>query len=434
MKSLFTFLLVAVYAVASSAATTVGGGIYANTTWSASMGPYIIASNLVIFDDATLTIEPGVEILVDSNLGIEVRGRLHVLGTDEKKITIRGNTSSEYWAFWKGIVFIGTTPGAKTLQANFNHCNIYNAHTCFDLNIAYQGPYVFKNCNFDHNMNINEDGGMGGMLFDACTFRNGRNALSWFQFGGRISNCLFEYNEFAVLGSDSLINCVFRHNTVAAEPYGYTYGCEFSNNKLAVKNLFNSENNTFIHNKISNNETGMEIWSCFDNVIITHNEICGNEHYNIKMNTKNPCNLANNCWCSTDSVNIRSKIYDGYTDLNQGLVNFTPFKTICEPTSIPQPQPNAPAEMEVSVFPNPSPAGTALRLQSPADAAITDIHVVNLLGETIGHSMTPPSNSTMIQSQVNSYILELQNTEPGIYFIHMDLQNGEKAVKKISVY
>ena len=48
----------------ADAQTTVSGGIYTYTTWTLANSPYLMTNNIVVFPGVTLTIEPGVEVLI----------------------------------------------------------------------------------------------------------------------------------------------------------------------------------------------------------------------------------------------------------------------------------------------------------------------------------------------------------------------------------
>ncbi|MES2621463.1 MAG: T9SS type A sorting domain-containing protein, partial [Bacteroidota bacterium] len=65
------------------------------------------------------------------------------------------------------------------------------------------------------------------------------------------------------------------------------------------------------------------------NLNITCNKICNNTFYNLQhgRNFGSNSNISNNYWCTTDSALIASKIYDGYDNINFGLVSFIPVDT-----------------------------------------------------------------------------------------------------------
>lgn len=409
----------------SQTPTPIGGGVYNDITLTAASSPYLMTSDMVVFNDATFTLEEGVEILVDSNRKLEVRGRLVVKGTEDNRVVIRGNTTTNNKIFWRGIVFIATEVGTNKAQADFQYCDISNARECLNFDIAYQGPYTFRNCNFTYNKKVNTDGGAGGMLFDGCLVQNNDVGFEHFQFGGTISNCVIDGNTIGVDGSDKLINCKLTNNDIALRPYGITTNCEIVNNKVGVEAMFNSVNNTFVGNKVKNNTTGVSIQTYFNGYInFTENEICDNTEYNIVLQSANPCNLANNCWCTTDSVAIRSKIYDGYTDITRGLVNITPFKTSCSTTSIPNPGPAKPGQASVVLFyPNPIAAGSVMQIET--SSSIRHFNMADMMGRVV--------NVSLASQGYNHYTIDLQGIVQGVYFVNLQMENGEQVLKRISV-
>ncbi|MGB4975382.1 MAG: hypothetical protein WBR35_01460 [Anaerolineae bacterium] len=71
----------------------------------AEMGlPYVVGG-VTVNNDATLTIEPGVEVQFGRGDDLEVRGRLNALGLPTQPITFTGTTQSPGW--WSGIYLHG---------------------------------------------------------------------------------------------------------------------------------------------------------------------------------------------------------------------------------------------------------------------------------------------------------------------------------------
>jgi YD repeat-containing protein len=120
--------------------TSVGGVITSNTVWTPAGSPYIVASNLTIRNNATLTIttttsggEAPVEVRFNEGKGLRIgittneneMGRLIAEGTKNNPITFTTNTPGQYWS---GILFNydqSTTSTASTLR----HCVIeYAGH------------------------------------------------------------------------------------------------------------------------------------------------------------------------------------------------------------------------------------------------------------------------------------------------------------------
>lgn len=416
-----TLLLLLLLLAQNSRATSISGGIYTNTTWTLSGSPYVMTGNMVVFDGVDLTIEPGVEILVESGVKLEVRGRIIAKGTASQPITFKANSSSAGQTWWQGIVFIGTSdPLGAGSQATFAYCNVSNARTCFDFDLAYHGPYIFKHCDFEYNYALNNDGGMGRMLFDSCTIKHNRTGFSYFQFGGRISNCTFDDNEYGVNGSDTLLNCTFtNHSQIAVQPYGYTKRCIISNNNVAVRCYFNSVNNTFINNTVADNTEGVDMLTWFNGSInFTNNQICNNTAYNIRLNTTNNCNLSNNCWCGADSAAIRSKIIDGYVDISKGLVT---IGVICTTTGIEA----EPLQADAEVYPNPLPANAWLNIRLNTAIATDEIQIVDVLGRK--HAFEAHSTDNKKCS------LKLSDYASGSYFVIIPAANGERVAKQVVV-
>ncbi|MCP5515803.1 MAG: lamin tail domain-containing protein [Verrucomicrobiales bacterium] len=93
---------------------TVGGTLGADTTWTASGGPYLVGADLTIVSGATLVIEPGTTIYLDSGVDLTVAngGRLLAEGTAEAPIRfgrVPGGTSS-----WGGLTINGGAGSPET--------------------------------------------------------------------------------------------------------------------------------------------------------------------------------------------------------------------------------------------------------------------------------------------------------------------------------
>ncbi|MFC1800354.1 right-handed parallel beta-helix repeat-containing protein, partial [Candidatus Eisenbacteria bacterium] len=79
--SAFTLVFLILLCVGSAVALTeVYGTIYADSTWSIAGSPFIVTGDVTIANDATLTIDPGVVIRLNSSRSMQVNGVLEVLG------------------------------------------------------------------------------------------------------------------------------------------------------------------------------------------------------------------------------------------------------------------------------------------------------------------------------------------------------------------
>lgn len=94
----------------TSLATDVSGPILSNTTWTLAGSPYIVTGAIIVGGNATLTIDPGVTVKVNTGLGITVGhatwgiGTLRAVGTPVQKITFTSNTLPGQPGQWNSIV------------------------------------------------------------------------------------------------------------------------------------------------------------------------------------------------------------------------------------------------------------------------------------------------------------------------------------------
>jgi hypothetical protein len=374
MKSLFLTLALLVFGT-SQAQTVVGGGIYANTTWTAANSPYLLTQSLVIFPGKTLTIEPGTIVRVTAdqsfNTGnyiyLEVRGTLNAIGTTSSPITftstILGNESN-----WLGIRIKGSQGGLVEMD----HFKLTNSFYGLHNDIAEPGvSYNFNGCQFKNNqyaIQLNADMVYSSCLFEGngvgnaaqisygslsasnCQFLNNFCSFTWSN-NINISNCTFTGNENNIVGSPGTItDCIFNNNTNAiTESNGQTIvNCSFENNQIGidasgsmtVNNCFFQGNGTAMrmgdnslitNNQIVNNARGIVVtgWSP-NSMIISDNIICSNNLYNLENATDKNFDVNANCFCSSDSSYIEGLIYDGYDDITRGLVNYAIYDDSCQ--------------------------------------------------------------------------------------------------------
>ncbi|HET8837723.1 MAG TPA: T9SS type A sorting domain-containing protein [Flavobacteriaceae bacterium] len=420
MKKIKLTLLATMIGCFSYSQTYISGGLYADNTWSPSGNPFIVSGNFVVFEEITLTIDPGVIIKFESGAGLELRGKLIAIGNETNNITFTSNSISPVPGSWNGIKVIGTTsPLGIGNQVTMEYCKGEFAQYFIDLTIAYHGPYIFRHCIFSNNFQTNKDGGLPYTLFDNCLFESNNVALGSTQFDSTVSNSSFINNINGVERINIVDSCFFSGNTgIALSPGGTTINCTIENNNIGVSSYFNSTNNIFINNTIRNNSIGVEIGSYFNGSInFTGNIICSNSAYNIKFLSTNNADLSNNCWCSADSAYIRSTIYDGYTDTSYGLVDFLPFTTGCS-LGI-----NEPAENNNSlatIFPNPF--NETIEIIGGKNELI-EVTIFDLLGRKI-----------LFNKFTNSNKINTETLSKGIYFYQIENDKGSfqkgKLIKK----
>lgn len=410
MKHLQIFLTLIFCASFGYAQTNLSGSIFSSTTLSTAGSPYVVSGNLVVFDGAVLTIEPGVIVKFETNASLEMRGTLNAIGTAYAPIEFTSNLATPVKGSWNGIVVIGTTnPLGVGDQVTMKYVRGLYAKIFINLDIAYHGPYKFNDCYFAHNYAVNEDGGLPSVTFENCKFEYNDKGLSYCQFESIAKKCDFINNVNALEGIKKVDSCYFNGNTgIALSPYGSTNGCKVEYNNIGVSCYFNSANSVFTNNVVKNNQVGVEMLTFFNGSHqFTGNTICNNTNNNIKLLTPNNAHIPDNCWCTTDSSQIRSNINDGYVNNANGLVSFMPISNNC-PGS-PLAVNNIASKNETTITAHPNPFHQTLTF-SASETGNFSVNLYDLTGRRIMHQTF--SRSSQINTEnlgAGLYIYEVLN-------------------------
>lgn len=375
MKKLF-YILSFLLSTSAFSQTQVSGGIYSNTTWTLANSPYIMTGPVVVFPGNTLTIQPGVVVMVQdkgSNTGLmpylELRGSLVANGTASQPIRFIAEVPTENY-IWKGIE-IKTNQGATFTASHFE---LSNSMYGISSDKIYYDTLRFNHFKFRHNNYALMLA--GALVFDNCTFtKNGAGAPAMPSFGSvTANNCVFDSNgvAFTTISYGVFItNSQFKNGRAGImASSGVIESCTFLNNEIGLDNCFgiivrNSifqqndigisganeskiENNFFIanglgiemagpsmvlNNDINANQIGVTLNGNFEpgGVVMAFNDnrICSNGLYNIENKSDLNLGLEKNCFCSQDSATIEASIFDGYDDFTRGLINFATYDTSC---------------------------------------------------------------------------------------------------------
>ncbi|HRP38235.1 MAG TPA: right-handed parallel beta-helix repeat-containing protein [Chitinophagales bacterium] len=455
------------------AQTNVSGGIYSNTTWTLANSPYIVVDTVVVFPGVTLTIKPGVVVKFSDNKRLEIRqAKLIALGTITDSITFTSNSSSPAPGIWSAI-FLNKVESTDTLK--FNYCNFKYASVALDgSNSGYS--IIIKNSVFSYNKIALTSAGCNYALVDTCNFRNNVNygiaglvnaklngcefsyngiGMSQISYGAYnvIDNCSFYYNQYGItdLGVSTIQYSTFKHNQG-----GIIVGGGYAGSYATVKNCVIDSNNvvgisindgdTIINNQITHNPTGLNdamVFHYYDNVITKNtienngigiklfysqnqlycNKICNNTSYDLYYDVAFGSNLnaSNNYWCTSDSTSTTAVIYDGYDNINLGLVNFMPLDTeqCYLATGIPM---NTVQHFSFNIFPNPFSTQTTLQTDIPLHNAT--LMVDNCFGQTI----------TQIRNiNGQTIVFNRDNLPSGLYFVRLMQDSKIIAAKKLII-
>ncbi|MFN0204013.1 MAG: right-handed parallel beta-helix repeat-containing protein [Bacteroidia bacterium] len=393
MKQLVSFLLFIIFVTtASYAQTPVSGGIYNNTTWTLANSPYLMTGAIVVFPGKTLTIEPGVKVLVEADLNattgvsdtyLEIRGNLVAEGTAAAPIIFTtdsinvGNYVPTYTPYqqWKGIIFKASQGGTGSFNyltldhssygisdEGFGSSDTLSLTNCTfsnnGISIYMYRHLVFENCNFDNNYyalwgdptnsvtatNCNFSNNVtavpyygAGSNFSKCTFTNNQDAIAN-SAGGVIDSCTFTFNDYVLSSGSSamnftITNCLIENNQIAIGYLGdgSITNCKILNNVLGL----GLGNGTVVEDcEIKNNQVGIKVYGQFTpgQLIpnVKDNQICYNTVYNVENATDLNLGLEKNCFCESDSATIEASIYDGYDDITRGLFNYGIYDSTCQ--------------------------------------------------------------------------------------------------------
>ena len=281
----FLAMMTLLAAAATAYADTIIPGGAVSGTWNAAGSPYIVQSNITVTLGTGLTIDPGVVVRFQTNVGLEIRGSLVAMGTSANQILFTSDQSVRNPGDWGGIRGISDDVGAASIQ--LTNCQVEYAtdgingsahaggtttilhltiastavHSCSGQGIYVQGigsssysstpATVFlsvNGCNCYSNglsgikCDVAEggfasDGYIAGGIRNCIFFRNGQHGMSthssYDRYGieAEISNNVMWGNAASGIDIYSWLNNTFRNNIVvsnavgisAAYPTGYSF-------------------------------------------------------------------------------------------------------------------------------------------------------------------------------------------------------------------
>jgi parallel beta-helix repeat protein len=123
--------------------------INTNTTWDKIGSPYWIEYNVTVTSDATLTIEPGVEVRFNGSYSLIINGDLVAIGDPSDKIIFTSNFSSPNPGDWGSIRFnTWEYLGLYQYNSTIKHATIEYATTgvyCANRTIALENSMIRNN-------------------------------------------------------------------------------------------------------------------------------------------------------------------------------------------------------------------------------------------------------------------------------------------------
>jgi hypothetical protein len=193
MRTIILLILLLLFSLNSKSAE-VGGIINSNTIWTVEESPYIVISNILVAENASLTIQPGV-VVKFNDFYLYVDGLLYAVGLPENYIRFTSNQSIPQNGDWKEIKFRDSSQDAT-----------------FDESNHYISGCIMKYCIVEFASNASE-----------------RRAINIENSAPYLDNLIVQYNAYYgiswISGSPKITNCLIRNNSggngmgMAGDPY-----------------------------------------------------------------------------------------------------------------------------------------------------------------------------------------------------------------------
>jgi len=163
------------------AATVVSGNV--SGTWTTNGSPYILSADCTVVSNQTLTIQPGVEVIIGPDVNVFVFGGMTAVGTAEQPLTIRGANPTSYWS--------GIQMRYSGFTNQFQFCRISEAgYVALQFYVSGGDRVMAAEVLYCDFINCR----VGGVLAASygLTFPDAFSPAGSATFTGRIQNCTFD--------------------------------------------------------------------------------------------------------------------------------------------------------------------------------------------------------------------------------------------------
>jgi len=294
---LFSLLLIIIFGIftfthsmffSAASATYVEGNITQDTVWTLTDSPFVVSKDVTVDLNATLTIEPGVEVRFGGKFSLIVNGTLIATGTQDNMITFTSNKDQPGAGDWNAIEFHGAE------QSTLAYCSVKYA---INGTTIENGKVEIKNCEISDNQNgIYITGVNQASIHDNTIKLNADGILlagnSTSGVNIRQNNVLSNTQSGIQLDADAYSNIDILYNILSANNKGFYVSGEAStsitNNSISYNALGifyeQAQGHEAHFNDIYSNTLGMDV-SSGANVTATYN-YWGDESgpYHISLN------------------------------------------------------------------------------------------------------------------------------------------------------
>jgi hypothetical protein len=119
MRKILSLIIAGILAAVSLSATNVSGLISSDITWNLAGSPYVVTGNILVAENVTLRIDPGVVVRFDAAKSIQVNGILVAKGNGSDSIVFTSNTTASRGA-WGNLYFTDSSADG-VVDANGNY-------------------------------------------------------------------------------------------------------------------------------------------------------------------------------------------------------------------------------------------------------------------------------------------------------------------------
>jgi hypothetical protein len=309
MKKLLLIILFFCIKQVNSQTTVPGGYVYG--TWTLAGSPYLIQGGILVPNDSTLTINPGVVVEFQGHDKLFCKGRILALGAVSDSITFTIASSSSSTGWW-GIRFDSTANTNDT--SKFFYCKVqYGNANASSGNDAHGGGFFFNdfskciisNCNISNN-NAMYGGGAIYCTSSSPIIKNSSITNSYSYNGGEGIDC--ENNSHTIIDNNFISggNIYFENSSLTI-----TNNTISSGNTVCSICCWNASsiisNNIIESNICTNGGNGGAILLNNSSSTITYNKICNNSSVGISYGNQTGVvtnvTISNNIIANNTSVN-----------------------------------------------------------------------------------------------------------------------------------
>ena len=264
MNKFINFLIICLFIIHTNTFgdTEKFGIITRNERWTAENSPYIISDDLLIAENARVTITPGVQILVGKPLSFEhgieqfdnldsftvsikVRGALKCVGRTDNRIIFSSQSGKLKQSQWYGIIL----DSKREDETEIAFCDIADACNALTIN---RGSHMIRNCIFEfNNVGICCKGESSSKIYNCIIAHNVTTGIRIQKANPSIVNNLIVFNSGNGLWSDNLSQVEIEYNCIFGNTDENFSGC---NPELGIIKQVNKNKDStdFAHNLYSN--------------------------------------------------------------------------------------------------------------------------------------------------------------------------------------